>query len=250
MTYPSEWHRQFGEKTYASARTILSRLATYAPFRSVVEVGCGNAHWTCAAQELGARDHVVIDGPWNDRTDLLVDQSNFMEADLALPLDVGRRFDLALCLEVAEHVQRASATTLVQSLAGLSDVILFGAAIPRQGGYGHVNEQWQSWWCEHFRNEGCRAFDVIRPSVWNDGSVHYWYRQNCVLYVAEIAPDILAAVRAYRAAHIDEWDMLDAVHPEKFNEIAEYDKVELPTLMRKLPRHILNRIAHIVRRAG
>lgn len=60
--------------------------------------------------------------------------------DVGAPIELHRRFDLVLCLEVAEHLPASAADTLVRSLTGLGNVIAFSAAIPFQGGANHVNE--------------------------------------------------------------------------------------------------------------
>ena len=66
------------------------------------------------------------------------------QRDLAQPLQIDRRFDLALSLEVAEHLPPECGSEFVQTLTDLSSVILFSAAIPFQGGTDHLNEQWPS----------------------------------------------------------------------------------------------------------
>ena len=60
------------------------------------------------------------------------------------------RFDLAISLEVAEHLAPQRSESLVRDLCALADVVLFAAAVPFQGGAGHVNERWQSWWAQRF----------------------------------------------------------------------------------------------------
>lgn len=235
MVYPAEWHRNFGAKTEASARAILPPLLRLVDARSLVEVGCGNAHWSKVARDCGVADYVVVDGPWNERSHLLVEADRFVEADLATPLALGRRFDMALCLEVAEHVAEASADTVVKSLCDASDVVVFGAAIPLQGGYGHINEQWPSWWRDRFARHGYRAFDLVRPSCWNDDTVHYWYRQNLFVYVNEAVADLLGKAAAAETAGGGSTALMDSVHPEKFREVATYETISMKPLLRALP---------------
>ena len=136
--------------------------------RSVVDVGCGAGAWVRAFREHA--EAIGVDG----------DPSADVQADLTTPLDLGRRFDLAVCLEVAEHLPESAAPTLVASLVNLADAVLFSAAIPGQGGPGHINEQWQSWWASRFALHGYGARDV-RPLV-VDPRVQWWYQQNLVLY--------------------------------------------------------------------
>lgn len=235
--YPAEWHRLYGDKTGASARAILPGLIARFDVSSLVEVGCGNGHWTRSAIEAGVEDWRVVDGPWNNRAHLLVDKDRFVEADLSRPLDLGRRFDMALCLEVAEHVAEASAEVLVRSLTAAADIVVFGAAIPLQGGHGHINEQWPSWWRGKFAAQGYRAFDLVRPLHWDDPTIHYWYRQNMFVYLRESRADLIG-----KAGPAQDIALFDAVHPEKFSEAASYESLVLKRLLKRLPGWFASRL--------
>ncbi|MGH6785379.1 MAG: hypothetical protein ACREBO_00995 [Novosphingobium sp.] len=231
--YPADWHRIYGDKTGESARRILPPLIALFGARSLVEIGCGNAHWTQAGIDAGIGEYTIVDGPWNDRAQLLVDPARFVEADLAAPLRLPRRFDLALCTEVAEHLAEDSAEVLVDSLVAAADVVVFGAAIPYQGGYGHINERWPSWWRALFEQRGYRAFDLVRPRHWTDPAIHYWYRQNTFVYVAEAAGEAIRA--AAEAERPGSTALFDAVHPEKFEEVAAYRSIAFRRLARRFP---------------
>jgi SAM-dependent methyltransferase len=174
---------------------------------SVLDVGCGVGGWLAEWQSNGVGDVCGVDGDYVDRAGLQIDPALFMPTDLEKPFSLGRRFDLAQCLEVAEHLDAASASTLVQSLAQHSDTVLFGAAIPGQGGAHHVNEQWPSYWVEMFAREGFRAFDVVRPLIWDDTRVQVWYRQNMLL---------LSRVREFTVSS----KVLDLVHPGLWSDHA------------------------------
>lgn len=75
---------------------------------------------------------------------------NFYCADLRQPIQCGGRFDLAICLEVGEHLQPEFADQLVENVANSADVILWSAATPGQGGYMHHNEQPKEYWLAKF----------------------------------------------------------------------------------------------------
>jgi len=97
-------------------------------------------------------------------------------------IDKGRsKLDLALCLEVAEHLPEHVAKALVKLLCVYSDTILFGAAIPNQGGTGHINEQWQTYWEKLFNENGFGAAEV-QPDIRNNPEIEMWYKNNIVLY--------------------------------------------------------------------
>ena len=99
-------------------------------------------------------------------------------------MHLDQRFDLALCLEVAEHLPASSAPVLIESLVSAAPVVLFSAAVPEQGGVHHINEQWPSYWEKLFAERGLRKFDVIRPLIWNNCSIQPWYRQNLYLFTS------------------------------------------------------------------
>lgn len=65
-----------------------------------------------------------------------------MPKDLTQPLSLGRKFDLCVSMEVAEHLPPSRADSFVADLVGLAPVVLFSAAVPEQGGTNHLNEQW------------------------------------------------------------------------------------------------------------
>jgi hypothetical protein len=97
---------------------------------------------------------------------------------------VPERFDLAISVEVAEHLPPSHSGRFVKELVALAPVVLFSAAIPLQGGVDHQNERWQSYWQGLFEREGYRALDVIRPRVWDDPEVTPFYAQNALLYAS------------------------------------------------------------------
>lgn len=107
-------------------------------------------------------DVLGIDAPYTDRSRLRIPDELFLARDLTVPLSLERRFDLALSLEVAEHLPAAAADHFVASLTRLASVILFSAAIPDQGGEGHLNEQWPDYWVERFAAHGFGVADVLR----------------------------------------------------------------------------------------
>jgi len=155
------------------------------PVQSVLDVGCGLGTWLTIFQESGVPEVLGLDGNNVDRSMLHIPERQFRECDLTNPFDLGKRFDLVLCLEVAEHLPESCSDEFVASLCRHSDRIVFSAAIPGQGGQHHINEQWVDYWQLRFRQMGYILADAIRPLIWNDGNVDVWYRQNIFLYVKE-----------------------------------------------------------------
>src|SRR5262245_27058351 len=127
--------------------------------RRVVDVGCGTGTWLAAFAEHGATEVLGLDGEYVDRALLDIPADCFVPADLTQPVHQLGRYDLALCLEVAEHLPASRAEGLVSDLTNLAPVVLFSAAIPLQGGVNHVNEQWPEYWAGLFRDRGFVPID-------------------------------------------------------------------------------------------
>lgn len=183
--YDEHFYAGKNEGSYRSAMVILPIVFSMVAPQTVVDVGCGTGTWLRAADELGAHDYQGYDG-WQPGH-LSIPGERFTVADLARPLQPARRFDLAICCEVGEHLPPPCADTLIATLTAFSDVVLFSAAIPGQGGTHHLNEQWPGYWQARFRARGYSAYDIIRPRIWNEERVEWWYRQNIILYVADSA---------------------------------------------------------------
>lgn len=160
---------------------IIPLVKALIPVKSVVDVGCGTGSWLKAFQMNGVKDIYGIDG---NRTGVLdISPDKFHQADLSLPFQLARRFDLAVCVEVAEHLPENRADLLVDTLTSLAPAVLFSAAIPGQGGMRHVNEQWPDYWADKFSRKGFLTLDCLRMKIWSDPDVIWWYSQNLILYV-------------------------------------------------------------------
>ena len=162
----------------AGAERGLSHIAANRSFRSLLDVGSGTGTWLLAAQRRGIADVMGLDGiPTEDRS-LCVDKSLVKVTDLRQPVDLGRKFDVALCLEVAEHLPEDCAETIVGTLCRHADLIVFSAGAPHQDGDHHVNCQWPDYWQALFNAEGYACHDDLRHVMWDDQAVEPWYRQN------------------------------------------------------------------------
>ena len=214
--YRDEFFRHRHDRTAYAARTILGVLLPALPLpASAIDVGCGVGTWLSVLRERGVADIRGLDGPWVDTANLVIPAESFSHHDLRQDLALGRRFDLAISLEVAEHLPAERAAGFVNWLAELADVVLFSAATPRQGGKNHFNEQWQDYWAALFAERNYVPVDFIRGQIWNDRKIATWYRQNVLVYVsrARLAECNFPAGAA---------GPLSVVHPEVF--LAKLDR--------------------------
>jgi SAM-dependent methyltransferase len=199
-----------------AARAVVPIIMDLCRPKSVLDVGCGTGTWLKAFVEKGVTDYFGIDGSDIALTKLNISSDKFLKKDLSLPFDLTRKFDLALCLEVAEHLPEAAADALVASLVAHADTIVFSAAIPGQGGQRHLNEQWPEYWEEKFSRHGYYFHDVIREKIWNNEGIEWWYKQN--MFVVN---------KTARAKH----EMISVVHPEVFRTIHSNHEEMLKSLV-------------------
>ncbi len=191
-----------------SARAVVPIVMNLIHPGSVIDIGCGTGAWLRAFQECGVDNVLGLDGDYVDQSMLLIDSQYFAPVDLRSPLSINGRFDLALCLEVGEHLWRENNRSLVRALTAAAPMVLFSAAIPGQGGTGHVNEQWPLYWHKLLGDQRYQGLDLIRRAILFDRRVEWWYRQNITLFVSEEALAGNDLLKASVAAHPDvefEW---------------------------------------------
>jgi SAM-dependent methyltransferase len=193
-----------------SAGVIVPLVYSLVEPRSVVDVGCGVGRWLLAFRQIGTERILGLDGGYVDRSWLVIPPECFRPADLSQPFRVDEQFDLAVCLEVAEHLPKKSAKQFVESLVRLAPVILFSAAIPHQRGTHHINEQWPEYWEVMFRAHDYSKLDLIRKLIWKNPDVKFWYRQNIFFYVRK---DLVRTKPEFAEAAKFADDLL-LVHPE------------------------------------
>ena len=223
--YDAEFYAIQREGARRSARHIVPLVLELSHPRSVVDVGCGVGTWLTVFQECGIDDFRGIDGEYV--TELLeIPHERFLARDLRRQFRIDRQFDLVVSLEVAEHLPSECAKCFVDSLAALGSVVLFSAAIPFQGGTGHLNEQWPDYWASLFARKGYMVIDAIRPKIWEQPEVEWWYAQNALMFARRDRLDDypLLAREAGRTCNA----RLSMVHPRKYLQGAEWmSRVEL-----------------------
>lgn len=222
--YNKEFFGEFLESSRKSARCIVPMVMESLSPKSVLDVGCGWGVWLSEWKGSGAEVQ-GIDGTWVNTEHLLIDKTYFQHKDLEKPFELNKVFDLVTSFEVAEHIVPEHAGLFVQSLTRHSDKVLFSAAIPLQGGVGHVNEQWPSYWVRHFEKQGFVVLDPFRRLIWNNPDVSVHYKQNILLFVKKekiTETPFLSSEYSFVDTH-----PLDLVHPDKYLQELDFDRVSL-----------------------
>jgi SAM-dependent methyltransferase len=159
---------------------------TFPDARSYLDVGAGSGAFSAEARRRGKYVVACEKSPFGRAVAKAqrLDARPF-DLDADPPANVGVA-DLALCLEVAEHLPPAMGQTLVQFLVHQAETIVFSAAPPGQGGTGHINEQPKQYWIERF--EGAGGYHDVEGSRKLLTSMEHWpmtrpwYRSNAMVF--------------------------------------------------------------------
>ena len=183
---------------------------------SVIDVGCACGEWLSVFIEKGIDNIYGVDGEWIDKRLLRIPEKHYISHDLLEPFNIDKKFDLILCLEVAEHLPIYSSDVLINTLTRLGPVIVFSAAIPYQGGNHHINEQWQSFWADKFRDKGYKVIDCLRELLW-DKPISFWYSQNILIFANEEYLQNCQTLRSIYERNLNK--PISLVHPEMLTTV-------------------------------
>lgn len=120
---------------------------------SVIDFGCAIGAYLEPFHEHGIQIHGV-DGSSAALNHAVVPKNILTKHDLRESYEVDQEYELAICIEVAEHLPESSADTLVDTLCNAAESIVFTAAPPGQSGEHHVNLQPADYWVEKFERRG------------------------------------------------------------------------------------------------
>lgn len=228
--YSSDFYRSF---TADSAQIVVPIICKLLPgIKSVVDYGCGPGLWLREFMRTGievqgydfgdaAPENIAIPYEYFDHLDI---------TSLSPPSHTHtKKYNLAICLEVAEHVPADYAEQLINLLCASSDIVLFSAAVPLQGGTCHINEQWPNYWMELFKKKNFICFDVIRPIIWDNQRIEWWYRNNMLLFLNENITTQFSDLSKMKSFY-----GYSLVNPDMFSSLLE--KVSIKWLFKKRMR--------------
>jgi SAM-dependent methyltransferase len=253
MVEVSPYGREFYERDVDVARTSVAAVVPFvvervAP-RSVIDLGCGRGTWLAEFARHGVVDYVGVDGEWMSRDVLAFPEERFVAARLDKPFRLDRQFDLAISLEVAEHLHESAAKQFVETIVRLAPCVLFSAAVPHQGGTQHVNEQWPDYWAALFAGHGYEVVDGIRPLIWSNPDVAFFHAQNILIFAR---PEVIAArplLARDRERTIE--SQLCLVHPRLLSRVVKDTgrHIRLPTARDFSLRETVEALPHAVARS-
>lgn len=207
------------EGSYRSACIYVPYLIKILNPHSVADFGCGRGAWLKAFKENGIDIAVGFDGNWNSQENMIDPTIKFIPVDLNNPINLTEsKFDLAVSLEVAEHLQESSARSFIKAMTMLADAVLFSAAYSHQGGTGHINEQPHTYWANLFAEFAYTPYDLLRSVFWDNEKIDFWYRQNAFIYIKE-GSEINQKLQALGYQPIKNIQFMNCIHPDLYQDL-------------------------------
>lgn len=169
----------------------------------VLDIGCGPGIYVRALRDLGFEaDGVDLDPrcPY-DKVNILSDEFTEKYAG---------KYDLAVCLEVAEHLSPDDADELVEKIVSVAPIVLFSAAVVGQGGHGHINCQPKEYWVEKFADHNYVVDSETTEDLvgFMQSGYHLgWFTQNAVVFrkYGDVCYDRIIQEETPQAERLAQW---------------------------------------------
>ena len=182
--YTKNFFSELESNSYLSAKKVLPIVNELFNPTSVIDIGCGTGEWLRVWNEdLKITDFKGVEGEYVNKALVKIEEKKLVIHDLKLPYFEEKKYDLAMSLEVGEHLPSSTSEQFISTLVRLSDVVLFSAAIPNQEGTYHINEQYPEFWAALFQKFGYIPVDCLREKLWNISGIEYWYKQNMIVFI-------------------------------------------------------------------
>ncbi len=243
MKYNKKFYNSVGTRALISSEIVFSEMKKWYFPLSITDFGAGPGVWSSSAAKSFPKARVLA----IDYSGATIFQDEFKEHKPSnlntllidfetTPVDNLDEIDLGICLEVLEHLQPETANDLFSVMCEKSQVILFSAAVPGQGGTGHINERPKEYWVQRFRDRDFLIFDVFKEDL-TSPAVPSYYRNN-----------IFLAVRRSFILDSTNFDAKKFLQKLGENRVSENRSIRLRlahSLIRLLPSKIVTLLARI-----
>jgi SAM-dependent methyltransferase len=184
--YDSDFYEAIEGAVVRSAGRIADSILNDFKAGCVIDVGCGTGALLEALRDRGCEGFGL---EYSEAALQYCHARRLSVAKFDLERDIlndNRTFDVAVSMEVAEHLPEMVADRYIDLLTRLSRVIVFTAAPPGQTGGDHVNLQPPSYWIAKFQQRGFEHTAELsqrwRESWQAAGDVEDWYHQNLMIF--------------------------------------------------------------------
>lgn len=152
--YSRDFHKSIENDEYPQAVRLASYIKNYMRPSKFIDFGCSTGLYLREMQiQIPELESVGYEFS-KDAVDMALCK-NVIEFDLTKKLDIDKKENtLGLCLEVLEHIDDSNWLPVLKNLSSLCDTIIFSAAVPGQGGTGHINCRNKIDWIYRFHTLG------------------------------------------------------------------------------------------------
>jgi hypothetical protein len=165
-----------------SAKALVPSLVRLLQPRSVIDVGCGTGLWLKEFVDTGLPIAQGVEGPWLPEALLSIPADLVLRHDLSEGITLDCRFDLVICLGVANYLGGKLAKRLVETLTGLGSVVLFSPSGPGKRSGENRQTDTCELWNKLFAERGFEAFRGFAKHIAREGEVDSRYTREMVFY--------------------------------------------------------------------
>jgi len=180
-TYEDGFFNNEDRLAFKSAKIIVPYILKHIKLKSVLDVGCGTGSWLSVFQKHGINLVCGLDSHRKYKY-LRISRNAFRFQNFEKMIEIPEKYDLTISLEVAEHISPSQSQRFVDDLCKISNIVIFSAATPGQGGENHINENDLEYWRNLFRINGYYTYDLLRKQFDSNFNIAPWYRFNTLIY--------------------------------------------------------------------
>ena len=152
--YTREFHKSIENDEYPQAVRLAEYISKYMKCDSFIDFGCSTGLYL---REIQLKMPTISTTGYEFSKDA-VDNAlckNIVQVDLTNKLEAEKTPNtLGLCLEVLEHIDEQNSKAVLENIVSMCDKLIFSAAIPGQGGVGHINCRPKIDWIKKFHELG------------------------------------------------------------------------------------------------
>jgi len=188
--YNNEFYLSVGDRGFEASKIVFKILKSFIDPKIIFDYGCGYGIWAKnAASQFPSSKVVGFDLnstiAKNNASKELLQNLHYESINFETHEYSYQKSNLAISLEVVEHISKDRANLHILRMCQTSEVILFSGAVKGQGGTGHINEQTLEYWVNQFKSHGWIPIDIIRPQIKHIHKIPSYYKNNILLFVHE-----------------------------------------------------------------
>jgi hypothetical protein len=154
MLYSRDFHTSIENDEYPQAVRLAEYISQYLHPSKFIDFGCSTGLYL---REIKNKIPTILSIGYEFSEPAVSHAlcSDVIQFDLTNKLDIEKVPNtLGLCLEVLEHIADEHWHPVLENLTQNCDMILFSAAVPGQGGTGHINCRHKIDWIRRFHSLG------------------------------------------------------------------------------------------------